>query len=267
MKLNILFKYTISHRLSLLLIIIITSLTTTGALFSCTRNIKTAKSRHEMRDTMYQVSTLQALLSGDYDGHIKVEELRKYGDIGMGTFDRIDGEMIILDGTVYQARHDGSVSVADDKTTIPFANITHFESDFTAELPKASNMDELTEQLTKAISTHGLNSIYVVRIDITHCDSIHVRSELPQEKPYRPLMEVMQTAQREFQYKNIGGTIVAQYFPTFFDKQNSTGWHCHFISNDKTKGGHMFNISTNQKLTAHFDVTPYFTLYLTSDTN
>ena len=55
-------------------------------------------------ETMYQVATLQSLMVGNYDGFVSVGELRKHGDIGVGTFERIDGEMIVLDGTVYQAR-------------------------------------------------------------------------------------------------------------------------------------------------------------------
>lgn len=219
-------------------------------------------------ETMYQVSTLQALLDGGYDGHITVGELKKHGDIGVGTFDKIDGEMIIVDGTVYQARYDGSVNVADDKLTVPFANITHLDEDFSVTLPKISSMDDLTAQLTEAINSPSLGEgrggcqIYVARMEIAQCDEVFVRSELPQQKPYRPLAEVLKTDQREFTYTNIGGTIVALYFPDFFDKQNSTGWHLHFVSTDKTKGGHIFDITTSESVTVHIDATPYYNLYM-----
>lgn len=232
-------------------------------LLSCNHSgTPTAPSAASESETMYQVSTLQALMEGGYDGYITVGELCRHGDFGMGTFDKIDGEMIVLDGNVYQARHDGSVALADGNLTVPFANITHFDSDFTAVLTHVDNMDALTTQLTQAITPHGLQQIYAVRIAVPESDSILVRSELPQRKPYRPLAEVLQSDQREYTYHHLAGTIVALYFPDCFVRQNATGWHCHFLSDDATKGGHMFDLTTSAGLTAHFDATPCFSLYL-----
>lgn len=250
-----------------LILIIVSLIIVIVSLVSCSKNdndneIGDETENSEYRETMFQVSTLQALLDGGYDGYITVGELRKHGDIGVGTFDKIDGEMIVVDGTVYQARYDGSVRVADDNLTTPFANVTHFDRDITVTLPKVTSMDDLTNRLNEVVKAQDVNKVYVARMDIADCESIHVRSELPQQKPYRPLMEVLKTEQREFTYTNIGGTIVALYFPDFFDKQNSTGWHLHFLSADKTKGGHVFDITTNDSVTVHIDATPYYKLYM-----
>ena len=222
----------------------------------------------ESDETMYQVSTLQSLLDGGYDGHITVQSLLTHGDIGVGTYDRIDGEMIVLDGTAYQARHDGSVQIAADETTVPFANVTHFDVDTIITLDKVKNMDEMADRLTNGLSRSSINSplalrsIYVARIDVRDCDSIRVRSELPQRPPYRPLELVMQTDQREYTYRNVSGTIVALYFPDHFAKQNSTGWHLHFISDDRTKGGHVMDIATSAESKASIDITSYYYLYM-----
>lgn len=249
-----------------LILIFFSLLVAVFSLFSCSNDDDCSDSMSDAKEMMFQVSTLQSLLDGGYDGYITVGELRKHGDIGVGTFDKIDGEMIVVDGVVYQARYDGSVCVADDKLTVPFANVTYFDNDTTITLPKVTSMDDLTTQLNKSLSLpirEGRGGpIFVARMDINQCESIHVRSELPQQKPYRPLAEVLKTDQREFTYSHIGGTIVALYFPDFFDKQNSTGWHCHFISDDKTKGGHVFDIALSGEVKVHFDATPYFKLYM-----
>lgn len=269
-------KEKLRHRIlqnTSLILIIVSLIIAIVSLVSCSKNdneIGDETENSEYRETMFQVSTLQALLDGGYDGYITVVELRKHGDIGVGTFDKIDGEMIVVDGTVYQARYDGSVRVADDNLPVPFANVTHFDCDTTITLPKIASMEDLTAKLSTAIanqdslpSTGGSGRVlYVARMDIADCESVHVRSELPQQKPYRPLVEVLKTDQREFTYSNIGGTIVALYFPDFFDKQNSTGWHLHFLSADKTKGGHMFDITTSQSVTVHIDATPFYKLYM-----
>lgn len=262
-------KEQLHHRIlqnTSLILIIASLIIALISLVSCSDDGTMTDSGDDDDETMYQVSTLQALLDGGYDGHITVGELRKHGDIGVGTFDKIDGEMIVVDGTVYQARYDGSVNIADDNLTTPFANITHFDCDTTITLPKVESMEDLTKKLNNSISLPSTGGpgrvLYVARMDIADCESIHVRSELPQQKPYRPLVEVLKTDQREFTYSNIGGTIVALYFPDFFDKQNSTGWHLHFLSADKTKGGHMFDITTSQSVTVHIDATPYYKLYM-----
>ena len=215
-------------------------------------------------EAMYQVATLQSLMIGNYDGFISVGELRKYGNIGLGTFDAVDGEMIVLDGIVYQARYDGSVRVADDALGVPFATVTTFDADVTQSLDKVESMEQLTKQLTDIVEKNGKNLIYAVRIDVDNCESILVRSELPQTKPYRPLAEALATDQREFTYQNISGTIVAVYFPSFFTAQNTPGWHCHFISADRTKGGHMLNIKTTASSKAQFDTTLYYNMYMPS---
>ena len=52
----------------------------------------------------YQVSTLQALALGFSKSVITVGELLRHGDTGIGTFEDVDGEMIILDGKCYRAQ-------------------------------------------------------------------------------------------------------------------------------------------------------------------
>ena len=224
-----------------------------------------AQSKDADRETMYQVATLQSLMVGNYDGFVPVSKLRKHGDIGVGTFERIDGEMIVLDDTVYQARYNGSVIVADDNTRVPFATVTYFDCDTVVTIDKFDNLKDLTVRLDNTIERLGRNLIYVVRIDIPKCQKVIVRSEVPQDKPYRMLAETMTTAQREFSYKNISGTIVAVYFPSFFASQNTPGWHFHFISDDRTKGGHVLDLSVGIPVKVQIDATPYYNLYMPKD--
>ena len=51
-----------------------------------------------MENKMYQVSTLQALALGYTRAVISAEELLKEGDTGLGTFEDLNGEMIVMDG-------------------------------------------------------------------------------------------------------------------------------------------------------------------------
>src|ERR1700747_1993275 len=76
--------------------------------------------------TLYQVSTATALVEGIYQGAVRVGTLRKHGDLGLGTFENLDGEMVIVDGHFFQVRSDGSVRECSDDVLSPFAVITRF---------------------------------------------------------------------------------------------------------------------------------------------
>ncbi len=110
-------------------------------------------------DSMYQVSLLQAFMHGEYDGVVKVGDLKKHGDIGLGTFEGVNGEMIVLDGVVYQAAADGSINVMKDDEKIPFATVTKFDEDGNITNITASNFDDLTGQLNKTIEEYGTNNM------------------------------------------------------------------------------------------------------------
>lgn len=84
--------------------------------------------------TMYQVSTAGAPVEGVNQGAISVGTLRQHGDFGLGTFDGLDGEMVLLDGDVYRVRSDESVDEAEDDALTPFAVATRFETGRTADI-------------------------------------------------------------------------------------------------------------------------------------
>ena len=65
--------------------------------FSAMAGESTAKDA-ENGDVIYQVALLQSLAQGYFDGIITVGELREHGDTGIGTFEGVNGEMIVLDG-------------------------------------------------------------------------------------------------------------------------------------------------------------------------
>ena len=63
----------------------------------------------QVRHTLYRVSTVTALVEGIYEGAVQVSTLRNHGDLGLGTFEGLDGEMVIVDVHFFQVRGDGSV--------------------------------------------------------------------------------------------------------------------------------------------------------------
>ena len=90
---------------------------------------KVKDTQEKNRDVMYQVSLLQSLAYGDYSGSVTVKELKQHGDVGIGTFNKLNGELIMLDGEAYRAAGDGSVEIVPDDETIPFSIVTYMDAD------------------------------------------------------------------------------------------------------------------------------------------
>ena len=215
------------------------------------------------RDSINQVSLLQGLTFGDYYGSLSAKEVKALGDIGIGTFDGLNGELIMLDGEIYRAAGDGSVEVVPDTETIPFCDVTFFDGDSSETLSDIQDINALKDALDKKVSEFGSNRFYMVRIDGTF-NEMHVRSELAQEEPYEPLADVLETDQTFFDYTDAKGTIVGLYCPAYMDRLNAVGWHFHFISDDRKTGGHMLDLKFDSA-ELKWDYTDGFSMVLPED--
>jgi len=188
-------------------------------------------------DVLYQVSTIAALLEGVYDGEVTIAALKTRGDVGLGTFGALDGEMVVLDGTVYQVTADGRARVAPDDLTTPFAAVTPFESDLGASLDGRIDLREL--QLALDLSLPSRNLIYAVKVTGEFA-YVKVRSVPRQEEPYRKLTEVVK-AQPVFEHRDVRGTLVGLRMPAYVKGINVPGYHFHFLTEDRTEGGHVLD--------------------------
>ena len=212
------------------------------------------------RETFFQVSLLQGLTFGDYYGSVPVKDLKLKGDAGLGTFDGLDGEMIMLDGSVYKAKGDGTVELADDSEMIPFCGITFLDDDITWSVENIETYNQLIDILNQKVEENGKNRFYAARI-AGRFSEMNVRSEYAQQEPYKPLAKVLETDQTFYDYSDIDGTIVAMYCPPYMSDLNASGWHLHFISDDKTKGGHVLGLHI-EKADIALDLTDNFEMKL-----
>lgn len=186
-----------------------------------------------------QISTIDALLAGAYDGQATIGELKAFGDLGIGTFHALDGEMIALNGRVFQARADGQIVAVQDSLTTPFAVMVFFEADKTLTLPSGINLEGLALMIDPLLPSANL--FYAFRIEGTF-DTMRVRSVPVQTKPYPPLTKVV-----EHQYlktlERIEGVVVGFRCPLFVRGINVPGYHLHFIDKDEKAGGHVLEFS------------------------
>lgn len=185
--------------------------------------------------SLTQVSTIDALLAGVYDGSLTLAELKRHGSFGIGTFDRLDGELAMLDGVVYQVRADGRVYRPDDRMTTPFAAVTDFVS--RREMVTAEGLDwtGLCRQIETLLADR--NGLAAVRVEGDFV-SVRTRSVPAQEKPYRPLAEVTPT-QPEFALSEVRGVLAGFRLPPFVKGINVPGYHLHFLDQRRELGGHV----------------------------
>jgi len=185
-----------------------------------------------------QVSVIDALMVGRYDGVMSIGELLRHGDFGVGTLDHLDGELIVLDGAAYQVRGDGKVLGAAPDRSTPFAVVTPFLPDGELPCPRADSLAELDAGLSAALPQK--NHFVAVRVDGRFA-SLTLRSVPRQEPPYRPLDEVAK-AQSVWTRTDQAGTLVGIRSPAWTGGLNVPGYHWHFLSADRQVGGHVLDL-------------------------
>jgi acetolactate decarboxylase len=191
------------------------------------------------KDTVMQVSTIDALLAGIYEGQMTLGDLKQHGDLGIGTFDALEGEMIVIDGTVYQANVDGKLYELPDNTTTPFATVVNFDADQTVTLNQPLSEDALKQQIDTLAPNKNL--FLAVRIDGTF-SHIEFRSVPKQNKPYPPLADAAKH-QTVFEKSDIEGTVLGFRSPAYVKGIGVPDYHLHFISKDRKTGGHVLDMT------------------------
>jgi acetolactate decarboxylase len=186
--------------------------------------------------TLFQVSTSTALVEGVYGGVVTIGELKQHGSFGFGTFDGLDGEMLGLDGHFYQVLGDGTVREARDDAKAPFAVVTEFRAERELVLDHVESFDDLSAQLDRKRDTGNL--FFAVRID-GHFSEIRTRALC--RTPSGVSLVNATAHQPEFALTDVSGTAVGFWTPLYARTINVAGWHLHFVTGDRTSGGHVLD--------------------------
>jgi acetolactate decarboxylase len=165
---------------------------------------------------------------------VQVGTLRRHGDLGLGTFEGLDGEMVVVDGQFFQVRSDGSVREVSDTAISPFAVVTDFSPDRSLTVDDCPDLSHLTSHFDALRATD--NFFFALRVDGTF-DYVHARA-MRRTKEGIPLIQAA-AVQPEFEFHNVQGSLVGLWTPEYAKSLNVPGYHLHFISADRTRGGHL----------------------------
>jgi acetolactate decarboxylase len=195
---------------------------------------------HEEREphVLFQASTIGALLDGAFEGDLTFRELAERGDLGLGTLNHLDGEMIALEGEFFRADVDGRASPIDPGERTPFAVVTSFSPSVEERLGEEELDHEGLLARLEALLPADASSC-AIRLDGSF-GLVRARSVPRQEPPYRPLTEVV-ADQHVFEFRDVEGTMIGFRFPTYVEGIEVAGFHLHFISADRSRAGHVLD--------------------------
>ncbi len=195
-----------------------------------------------MAGQLFHYNTLGTLMKGGFDGTFAFDEVLKNGGIGIGTVDRLDGELVILDHHGYRFDVNGKIHEVRLEDTTPYAAVIDFVPENKTTLNGKLNKENLEEKMVEQFSSK--NVFQAVKLHATF-DKIKCRSVQGQEKPYPDLVDVAKD-QAEFTAEGITGTLVGIYTPELFGTISASGFHLHFISDDHHFGGHVLAFETDE---------------------
>jgi acetolactate decarboxylase len=209
---------------------------------SVNKDVNQTENQLSSQDFMYQYSIIDALMAGVFDGDLTIGELKTKGNFGVGTFNRVDGELIMDQGRVYKVLSDGSVTEVLDSDSTSAAFVKFFEADTTISMSGPDlTYEKIQEHLVRILNP---NAIYALRIS-GNFSTMTTRAEKPAKPPYTTLSEHLKENQVVFNLTDTKGICDGFLLPPYLARTNVPGFHLHYLADDRKSGGHIFGFTTS----------------------
>ncbi len=190
---------------------------------------------------LYNYGIIDGLIGGLYRGTLSVKDLKQKGNFGLGAPDMIDGELMVLDGEAYQTRVNGKTYVLDNAHKTSFASVTFFKADTSYYLNHTAGKDEVLNIIEQKLVNK--NAMYAIRITGLF-DTVKTRAFPPvQAEPFPPLSSILEK-QQFFQFTATSGTFIGFHLPEYLNGINASGFHFHYLSDNKQDGGHIIDFTS-----------------------
>ena len=197
-----------------------------------------------MMKTLFQVSTWNALALRNLDAAVSAGELLRCADTGIGVGAALNGAVILEAGVAYRAMADGKVVVMQPESGIAFAAAMVFgENAPDVELKNIGNLESLRQALEPFVNSNR-NIFYMIKAGGVF-GAVQLCSWNARRKPYPTLAEAAKE-QHEFCFENTRGNVIAVWCPQYVSGICLPGWHFHYLSSDKTQGGHVLDLSVDR---------------------
>jgi len=208
----------------------------TAIFVSCVNEINNDGTKQNS-DNIYQYSSKNGLLNNDYVGDLTIGEIKEYGNFGLGTFNMVDGEMVIFDGNIYQVLITGEINNMPSEVLSPFVVTKFFNSDTSFTLPSNISLDSAKSLVYRVVE--NLDTPLAIKMTGTF-KSLLSRSVEKVHDESVTLAEIVAN-QTEFNFTNVEGTVIGFWYPDYFDGVNFPGFHLHVLLDDLSGGGHLLD--------------------------
>jgi acetolactate decarboxylase len=219
--------------------------------FTTVKHPSTAYNSHTdtTHNHLFTVGIGAGLIGGLYDGYYPYKSLKQHGNFGLGAPDKLDGELVIFNGKAYQTQHTGKTFVVEDKQLTSFAMVNFFKADKKFTPGYAMNKTELFHYLDSILT--NVNGLYAIHIN-GQFSYIKTRAFPPVKEHDHTPLAAMLPLQHFFEFNNAQGDLIGYRLPSFMDNTNISGYHFHFLSTQKTAGGHIIDLKA-ENITIEID--------------
>ncbi len=179
-----------------------------------------------------QFSFVDALVAGLLDGAFPASTVASAGTLGVGCGDALDGELVLIDGSLFVCN--GEVTPVLSDAQLPFAEVALFEPTFTVSIDAPHGEKQFEELIESLVPSDNL--FYALRFDGSF-SRMTVREAVRQQRPYPGLADAVRS-QHESTVAATTGTLLGFKGPDVFQGLSVADFHLHYISDDRTFGGH-----------------------------
>jgi alpha-acetolactate decarboxylase len=187
---------------------------------------------------LYQYGVADAFVGGLYKGTLPLKDLKIKGDFGLGAPDMLNGELTMLGGKVYQTKATGETVEPENDFKTSMSFVTFFKADTLFYIENTIKEKNLLEQISKELKNK--NALYAIKITGKFAH-IKTRAFPPVKNEPFPVITSIFNTQKFFEFSNTQGTLIGYHLPEYLNGINSKGFHFHFLSLDKTQGGHVLD--------------------------
>jgi acetolactate decarboxylase len=189
------------------------------------------------RPVVQQVGTFTRLVQPDFSGVAPLSEAIDGQTLGLGTFDDLDGEFVLVGGTAYRIGTDGTPREVDPARTTPWVQAVDFRPDSSAAVPPGMTCEQLASYIpTVAGASSG---IVAVRVRGTFSDVV-MRSVPAQTRPF-PSLSTVVANQTVFPLGSRRAVLVGFLQGDAMQGIGQPGLHLHGVTADRTAGGHVLS--------------------------
>jgi acetolactate decarboxylase len=213
-----------------------------------------------LNNHLFTVGVGAGLIGGLYDGNYSYHLLKQHGNFGLGAPDKLDGELVVFQGKVYQTQHTGKTFVVEGRQLTPFAMVNFFQPDKKINIGSSMNKESLLHVLDSVLT--NVNGLYAIHVS-GKFSYIKTRAFPPvKAQDHTPLASMLHL-QHFFEFNNIQGDLIGYRLPSFMDNTNISGYHFHFLSAQKDSGGHIIDLKA-ENITIEIDFLDSYTIHLPS---